>query len=60
MLMKYAKLVSQHFGIKACTYNLHLLCCRYVSTLDNFSNFPAPVKALMHIQPCGVYKYLRC
>ena len=28
MLMRYAKLVSQHFGIKACTYNLHLLCCR--------------------------------
>ncbi|KAK9918436.1 hypothetical protein WJX75_004081 [Coccomyxa subellipsoidea] len=27
-LQQYAKLVSQHFGIKACTYNLHLLVCR--------------------------------
>ena len=29
-LMEYARMVSQHFGIKACTYNLHLLCCRYI------------------------------
>ena len=28
-LFKYAKLVSQHFGVKACSYNLHLMVCRY-------------------------------
>lgn len=27
-LQEYAKLVSRHFGTKACTYNLHLLVCR--------------------------------
>ena len=27
-LFKYAKLVSQPFGVKACSYNLHLMVCR--------------------------------
>ena len=27
-LFKYARLVSQNFGLKACTYNLHLMVCR--------------------------------
>ena len=27
-LFQYAKLVSQHLGVKACTYNLHLMVCR--------------------------------
>ncbi|BDA51631.1 hypothetical protein COCOBI_19-1870 [Coccomyxa sp. Obi] len=27
-LQQYAKLVEQHFGIRTCTYNLHLLVCR--------------------------------
>lgn len=28
-LLEYAALVREHLGLKACTYNLHLLCCRY-------------------------------
>ena len=36
-LQQYAKLVSQHFGIKACTYNLHLLVCRYVLCLTGIN-----------------------
>ena len=30
-LFKYAKLVSQHLGVKACSYNLHLMVCRYTA-----------------------------